>query len=443
MTEDDRPRDLDAEQAVLGAMLLGTATTDPHPVLVASTTLTAGDFYRPIHAELFTLLTELWEAGQPTDPVNVAAVLHARQALLRLGGAPYLHDLIAAVPTVANVGYYAEIVADCAVRSRLIDAAVRVRQLATTGGRDDTPDMLERARATVEAATIARGVGDEDDGAWMDSAVDAEIASWSQPKRAGLPTPFIDLNDVCGGFKPGQLVIVAARPGVGKSAVACDVVRTASKHDVTSLVVSLEMPRGEFVRRMLAAEAKARVTAMERGHLDAEEMARVQRHAVTVRKWPVRIEDRHEMSMARIAAKARQVQASESGLGVVIVDYIQLMTPSDPRMPRHEQVGSFSRGLKGLAKELEVPVIALAQLNRGPESRDDKMPRLSDLRESGSLENDCDMAILIHRPDAHDKQTERAGEADLILAKHRAGPTATIPVAHQLHYGRFSDLAHG
>lgn len=443
MSDAEPPHDLEAERAVLGAMLLATDKIEPHPIATAVTTLAAGDFYRETHSELFRVICELWEHGEPTDPINVSSTLADRKLLMRLGGAPYLHTLIAAVPVVANAGYYADIVADKAQRRRLLEAGQRVAQLAVHGGKDDTADILERARQTVDDATTAVTADDAEDGAWLGDLVDPQIDSWTEDEPQGVPAPFADLNEVLSGVRPGQLVLIAARPGIGKSAIATDWARYAAKGALPTLLVSLEMGRREITERIIAAESKVRLADIRARSLSPQDRYRVERKRAAIAKLPVRIEDRFALTLARLRATAQEMARSDGGLKLLILDYIQLLTPSDPKVARREQVDAFSRGLKSLAKELHVPVIALAQLNRGPEARTDKKPMMSDLRESGALEQDADIVILISRPDAFERDDPRAGEADLILAKNRNGPTATITVAHQLHYARFADIARG
>jgi replicative DNA helicase len=257
----------------------------------------------------------------------------------------------------------------------------------------------------------------------------------------GVPTGFADFEAVTNGLHPGQMIIIAARPGIGKSTLGLDFARSCSiTHRMTSVIFSLEMSRTEIVMRMLSAEAKIRLGDMRGGRMTDDDWTRLARRMSEVSEAPLFVDDSPNMTMMEIRAKARRLKQRHD-LKLVVVDYMQLMSSGKRVESRQQEVSEFSRQLKLLAKEIEVPVIAISQLNRGPEQRTDKRPMLSDLRESGSLEQDADMVILIHRPDAFERDDPRAGEADLILAKHRAGPTATVTVAHQLHYSRFTDLA--
>ena len=259
----------------------------------------------------------------------------------------------------------------------------------------------------------------------------------------GVPTGFADLDAVTNGLHAGQMIIVAARPGIGKSTLGLDFARSCSvKHGMTSVVFSLEMSRSEIVMRLLSAEARIRLADMRSGRMSDDDWTRMARRMSEISEAPLFIDDSPNLTMMEIRAKARRLKQRHD-LKLVVVDYMQLMTSGRKVESRQQEVSEFSRQLKLLAKELDVPVVAISQLNRGPEQRTDKKPMLADLRESGSLEQDADIVLLIHRPDAFEHDDPRAGEADLILAKHRNGPTRTVTVAHQLHYSRFVDLAHG
>lgn len=432
----DRPRDIPSERSVLGAMML---SVDAAAECV--TILAPEDFYRPTHGDLFATIAGLVDQGKPTDPLAVAAAYEPRK-LMRLGGAPYLHTLISGVPTAVNAVYYAEIVRDRSLRAQMLDAGARIRQLATQGSIGDTAAVLGRAQETIEALT--RGAARDDaDGAWIASAIADELDAWEQPQEAGLATGYTDLDDLLGGLGAGQFVIVAGRPGIGKSVVATDVGRHAAERGAAVLHFSLEMSRREVMKRHIAAMAKVRLRDINQRSWTAHERTLMAAKAAELRETCYRIEDGANVTMAVIRAKARAMARSQTGLNLLIVDYLQLLESGGRVESRQQEVSEFSRALKLLAKELGIPIVALCQLNRGPEQRNDKRPQLSDLRESGSLEQDADIVILLNRPDAYERDDPRAGEADLIVAKHRNGPTATITVGHQLHYARFVDIARG
>ena len=738
------PQDLAAEQSVLGGMMLSKdAIADVIEVLGP------GDFYRPAHQAVYDCILDLYGRGEPADPVTVSAELERRAELGRVGGAPYLHTLIATVPTAANAGYYAEIVAEKAILRRLVEAGTRIVQLGYNGAEGDEIDqVVDRAQAAIYEVTERRTSEDYTSLEELLQPTMDEIDAIASRggSSLGVPTGFADLDEVTNGLHPGQMIIVAARPGVGKalaldtplptpagwttmgevqvgdqllgadgkptrvlaatevmagrpcyevefsdgtllvadaqhqwltdtrasrrnrhtpaavrtteeiaaalrcatadgrlnhsvvntepldlpeadlplppytlgvwlgdghpasarfttvdpeivwhveeeginvvpeavlrdlgvvedaripraylrasqdqrrallaglldtggtitangdvrftatspalaedvrelvlslgcrgeltapctltfeteadvfrlerkrllhkelrraadrsrlivavrpvpsvpvrcvevdneahlylagramvpthnSTLGLDFVRSCSvKHSMTSVIFSLEMSKTEIVMRMLSAEAKIRLADMRGGRMTDDDWTRLARRMSEISEAPLFVDDSPNMTMMEIRAKARRIKQRHD-LKLVVVDYLQLMTSGKRVESRQQEVSEFSRQLKLLAKELEVPVIAISQLNRGPEQRTDKRPMLSDLRESGSLEQDADMVILIHRPDAWERDDPRAGEADLILGKHRAGPLATITVAHQLHYSRFTDLA--
>ena len=261
--------------------------------------------------------------------------------------------------------------------------------------------------------------------------------------ESGVPTGFIDLDNLTNGLHAGQMIIIAARPGVGKSTLALDFMRSCSLHqNKGSVVFSLEMSASEIVMRLLSAESEVKLSDMRSGKVSGEDWERLTDTLNRIQDAPLYIDDSPNLTMMEIRTKARRLK-QQQGLDLVVLDYLQLMSSGKKVESRQQEVSEFSRQLKLLAKELEVPVIAISQLNRGPESRTDKKPQLADLRESGSLEQDADMVMLLYRPDSQDRDNERAGEADIILAKHRGGPIDTVQVAHQLHYSKFVNMAHG
>lgn len=432
---DPRPRDEAAERAVLGAMMLNADA-----VAEVSRLLQIEDFYRPAHTAVFEAIVSLYEAGKPTDPVAVAAQLSRRGELVRVGGAPYLHTLIAEVPTAANASYYADLVSECATRARLIEAAQYIDQLVRSG---QTEGVAQRARDAIERATAERV--DADSGAWVGEVIDDHLASWDEKAPDGvLEWPYQHMQDLTNGAKAGQLIAIAGRPGVGKSTVAMDWARHAASDGKTVMFTSLEMSRDELLMRLTCAEASVRFSEAKKGpeaRFTADERLDLRNARQRIKDMLLRIEDQFDMTLSQIRATARKMARGESGLDMLVVDHIGLVTPADSKVTRQEQVAGFSRGLKNLAKELAIPVIEVVQLNRGPEARIDKKPQLADLRESGALEQDADVVVLVYRPDAHDKETPRAGEADLIVAKHRGGPTSTVSISHQLHFCRFNDAS--
>jgi replicative DNA helicase len=431
------PHDLPAEQSVLGGMLLSKdAIADVIEVL------RAGDFYRPAHGTVFETIGDLYGRGEPADVISVAAELARRELLERIGGPAYLHTLISSVPTAANAGYYARIVAEKAVLRRLAEAGTRIVQLAY-GPATDVDELVDRAQAAVYEVTERRTNEDYAPlGELLNPALEEiEAIAGHDGALTGVPTGFTDLDELTNGLHPGQLWIVAARPAVGKSTLGLDFARAASiKNGMASVVFSLEMSRMEITMRLLSAEARVSLQNIRTGRLTDDDWARLARRMGEVAEAPLFIDDSPHMTMMEIRAKARRLR-QRNDLRLIILDYLQLMSSPKRVESRQQEVSEISRSLKLLAKELEIPVVAISQLNRASEQRADKRPQVSDLRESGSLEQDADAVILLYREDAVEKESARAGEADLIIAKHRNGPTGTVTVAFQGHYSRFVDMA--
>jgi replicative DNA helicase len=431
------PQDLEAEQSVLGGMLLSKDA-----IADVVETLRPQDFYKPAHETIYDAVLDLYGRGEPADPVTVAAELTKRGELARIGGAPYLHTLIASVPTAANAGYYARIVRERAILRRLVEAGTRIVQLGYTES-GDVDSAVDRAQAEIYHVTDARTSEDYLPlSQIMEGTLDElEAISTRGGTLAGVPTGFSDLDSLTNGLHPGQLVVIAARPGLGKSTVALDFARAASiKHGLASVFFSLEMTRNEITMRLLSAEARVPLHHMRTGSMSDDDWNKLARKMSEVASAPLFIDDSPNMNMMEIRAKCRRLKQRHD-LRLVVVDYLQLMSSGRRVESRQQEVAEFSRSLKLLAKELEVPVVALSQLNRGPEQRTDKRPMLADLRESGSIEQDSDVVMLLHREDAYERESPRAGEADFIIAKHRNGPTAVVTVAFQGHYSRFVDMA--
>ena len=431
------PQDIAAEQSVLGAMMLSRdAIADVVEVLRES------DFYRPSHGTIYDTVLSLYGRGEPADAVTVAAELTKVGELGRIGGASYLHTLVSLVPTAANASYYARIVKERAILRRLVEAGTRIVQMGYAG-EGDVDNVVDRAQAEVYEITERRTSEDYQPlRELMDGALtEIEAISNRGGQMVGVPTGFADLDSLTNGLHPGQLVILAARPSLGKSTLALDVARSASiRNGLTSVFFSLEMSRNEILMRLLSAEAQVPLHHMRSGSMTDSDWQKLAAKMGAVSDAPLFIDDSPNLTMMEIRSKCRRLRQRHD-LRLVIVDYMQLMTSGKKVESRQQEVSEFSRSLKLLAKELDVPVIAVSQLNRGPEQRTDKRPMLADLRESGSLEQDADMVILLHREDAYERESPRAGEADFIVAKHRNGPTAVITVAFQGHYSRFVDMA--
>lgn len=433
------PQDLSAEQSVLGGMLL---SKDAIADVLAK--LGPDDFYRPNHQSIYHAILDLYGKGEPADAVTVAAELDRRGILRRVGGGPYLHTLIEMVPTAANAGYYAQIVAEKALLRRLVEAGTRVVQYGYAGAEgSDVAEVVDRAQAEIYDVTERRASEDFEvlDDLLQPTMDEIDAIQSGSALAHGVPTGFTEIDELTTGLHGGQMVIIAARPGCGKSTLALDFMRSCSiKHRMSSVIFSLEMSKSEIVMRLLSAEARIKLADMRSGRLGDEDWAKMARRMSEISEAPLYIDDSANLTMMEIRAKARRLK-QKTDLRLVVVDYLQLMTSGKRHESRQAEVGEFSRSLKLLAKELNVAVVAISQLNRGPEQRVDKVPQMADLRESGNLEQDCDLCFLLHRPDMYDRDSPRSGEADVILAKHRNGATRTFTVASTLHLSSFRDLA--
>jgi replicative DNA helicase len=431
------PHDVAAEQCVLGGMLMSKdAISDVMEVIRPA------DHYRPAHQLIHEAILDLYGRGEPVDPVTISDLLSKRGELARVGGGAYLHTLIASVPTAANAGYYARIVRERAILRRLVEAGTRIVQLGYQGD-GDADELVDRAEAEIYGVTERRVAEDYLPlSEIMPGALDEIEAIGSRGGgMTGVPTGFTDLDALTNGLHSGQMIVIAARPAIGKSTLGLDLARAAAvKYGLPTVMFSLEMSRNEITMRLLSAEARVPLHSMRTGQMGEEDWARLARRMSEVVDAPLYIDDSPNMSLMEIRAKCRRLKQRHD-LRLVIVDYLQLMSSPRRIENRQQEVSEMSRSLKLLAKELDVPVVAISQLNRGPEQRTDKRPLLSDLRESGSIEQDSDVVILLHREDAYERESPRAGEADFIIAKHRNGPTTTVTVAFQGHYSRFVDMA--
>ncbi|MFD6479318.1 replicative DNA helicase [Streptomyces anulatus] len=432
------PHSREAEMSVLGSMMLSKEAA-----IECQDILQEQDYYWPNHATIHRLIVDLHARSIPCDPIQLGAELQRRGDLTRIGGAPYLHTLIQSVDTPANATYHAEIVRERGVLRRLIEAGIAITQagFAAQGSIDETV-----AEAAAKIAAVVEGTGKEDDfflpNQTLEHTLDLVEKNKSDDGVTGVPTGFIDLDSLTNGLQPGQMIVVAARPGMGKSTLAMDIARScAVKHHIPAAFISLEMGIDELNMRLLSAESKVALHHLRMGTTTDEDWTRLARRLPSISEAPLYINE-SATTLATIQAKVRRLKSRCPDLGLVVIDYLQLVTLGGRRPEsRQQEVSEISRNIKLLAKELQLPIVALSQLNRGPEMRTDKKPMVSDLRESGSIEQDADIVVLLHREDAYDKESARSGEVDLIVAKHRGGPTATITIANQLHYSRFVDMA--
>jgi replicative DNA helicase len=421
------PSDVAAERGLLGACLLtGPALDD------AVEHLDPADFYRPAHAELFAAMIAMRDAGREVDPLTLAAHLGAR--LARLGGEPYLLELYGNVPTATNAAYYAEIVAEKAIRRRLLEAGQRAMQLAHAEG--EAAEVVERARQSFDQVA-ANARGDVSVVQIEDLAAQA-VQRYGDPSPSSLSTGWPDLDRVMsGGLRPGTLTVVGARPGTGKSVIGCNVPTHAAMHGHGSLIVSLEMTEAELTDRIIANLGSVDLDRLTRHQLSDQDWAAVESAAARLRGLPLHVVDHPHLGLTGIRSLARDRARSPRGLSLLVVDYLGLIRPADARLPRHEQVAEISRGLKLMAKELHVPVLALHQLNRQAEQRATRRPVLSDLRESGAVEQDSDAVWLLHRDDSE----EMRFEIEVIVAKNRHGRTGSVQLQWAPQYARAGSYA--
>ena len=430
------PHDDEAEMAVLGGMLLSKDAIGEVSQMIDVT-----DFYQPKHQTIYEAIIDLFSNSQNVDVVIVANQLMKDGNLDKVGGADYLHTLVAFVPTAANATYYAEIVHQRAILRNVIAAGTKIAQLGYSAEGSQAEDVVNLAQAEVYEMSTGRVKQDyEAIGPVVHDALEQLDKLQNGDLKTGVPTGFRDIDDVTQGLQPGQMVVVAGRPAMGKSTLGIDFARAAAlHHNMTSIVFSLEMSKVELAQRIISAETNIPLAAMRRADdITADRWNTLNNFWNKLQNAPLFIDDSPNMSLMEIRAKCRRLKQTND-LKLVVIDYLQLMSSGKQVESRQQEVSEFSRALKLLAKELEVPVVALSQLNRGPEMRNDKKPQLSDLRESGSIEQDADVVLLVHRPDFYDKE-DRPGEADIIMAKHRNGPTDTFNLAFLGAYSKFKDM---
>lgn len=431
------PHDDEAERATLGGALLSADALGEITEIVD-----ASDFYQPRHQTIFQALRSLFAHGQPVDVLLLSETLKQRGELDRVGGNEYLSELTGCVPTAANAVFYAQIVRDKAVLRSVISAGTKIAQLGYSTG-SSPQEIVNLAQSQVYEMGGGRVRQDYQSIGMVADQTLAQIDRIQTGQAAGgLLTGFGALDELTQGLPAGGLVLVAGRPAMGKSTLAVDFARHAAldrAHPVGTVVFSLEMSKTEIAQRVLSAESNIPLTRLRQGDLSAEDWGRLNTTFERLQNAPLYLDDSPNMSLMEIRAKCRRLKQTHA-LGLVVVDYLQLMSSTRPVESRQQEVSEFSRALKLLAKELGVPVVALSQLNRGPEMRQDKRPMLSDLRESGSLEQDADMVFLVHRPDVYDEQ-DRPGEADIIVAKHRNGPTGVVTLAFMGATSKFENMA--
>lgn len=421
------PWDVAAEQAALGAVMLAPAALADLTAHVAPS-----DFYRSAHEEILTAVLALDAAGKPVDAVTVAEELLRRGQLMKVGGAPYLHTLIASVPTAVSVSVWADIVKAKSLLRGVLQAGQYMQQKAYLAD-EDAAAVVERARARLDdLAQSARG---RTVLRRADEIADTAVDRYGDPNvDAALPTGWADLDSLLnGGFRPGTLTVVAARPGVGKSVMGANLVVHAARHGHGGLLASLEMTEAELADRIMAQLGTVELDAFANRLFDDHQWRRVVQAYEKFHQLPLWITDDPGLTVSVLGSLARDCR--RDGLAILVVDYLQLVTPADTRVPRQEQVAGISRGLKLLAKQLGIPVVALAQLNRGSEQRADKRPTMSDLRESGAIEQDADGVWLLHH------NQDEPSQIEVHVAKNRSGRTGVVHLAWLPQFARAASLA--
>ena len=412
--------------------ILGAALQDDSSAQLVTAKLSPHDFYYPRNEMIFTALADAILKDEPTDAVTVASKIDHD----RTGGAPYLFQLIEVACLPAHVEHHIQTLKTASAKRRLGSAGLAIQQLSEA---EDLEQALNEAQAYLDGVIDA----DSDEAKRVAETIDAtmdrfiEIQEGTAPK--GLMTGFYDLDEITSGLQPGQMVIVAARPGVGKSTLAVDIMRHLSIHEgIPTAIFSLEMSTHEINTRVLASEANVDIKRMRQGRMRSEDWDRVGKAREALDAAPMFIDESPENTVMDIVAKTKMM-VKRHGIKLIVVDYLQLLHSGKREESRQQEVAGFSRALKLLAKSAGIPVIAVAQLNRESE-RNDSKPKPSDLRESGALEQDADVILLLHREDMKHSDGERAGEVDVIVAKNRGGETGTATLVNQLHYGKFGNF---
>jgi replicative DNA helicase len=442
------PHSIEAEQAVLGAILQSDRT---HYAYIIEEGLREEDFYRERHRTIFESVLALFTASEPIDVLTVTEHLRSRGKLDEAGGEAEIDGLTGAVPAVGNARRYGQIVREHALLRRLLTKTYEIQSSVLNH------EALPREIVEIAERGILEVAHDDrtKDFRQVGEVLEVEIDKWQKLSREGIsltgtPSGFGDLDEITGGFQPGNLIILAARPSMGKSALVTNIAENVALHQERARPValfSLEMSEAELAQRFIASQATIKGDDLRKGRLkDERKWKRVLDTATRYDKAPLFVDDSSDIGILEIRAKARRLhQQTEGGLGLIIVDYLQLMRPDPTIDSRVQQVGEMSRGLKILARELGVPVIALSQLSRAVESRSatDKRPMLSDLRESGQIEQDADLVMFIYRDEYYfPETTEHPGEAELIIAKHRNGGLGVVNVSFQSEFPRFLGLSH-
>ncbi|AMQ04507.1 MULTISPECIES: replicative DNA helicase [Sporosarcina] len=432
------PHNNEAEQSVIGAIFL-----EPQALITAAELLMPEDFYRMAHEKIFQTMIILSDKGQAIDVVTVTEELSAKKELEDVGGISYLMEIANSVPTAANIVHYARIVEEKALLRRLIRVATSIVEDGYAR-EDEVEALLAEAEKKMMEVSNRKNAGDfrHIKDVLVETYDSIELLHTQKGDVTGIPTGFRDLDKITAGFQRNDLIIVAARPSVGKTAFALNVAQNvATKTDENVAIFSLEMGAEQLVMRMLCAEGNIDAQVLRTGALEAEDWRKLTMAMGSLSNAGIFIDDSPGIRVNDIRSKCRRLQ-QEHGLGMIMIDYMQLIAGSGtkPGENRQQEVSEISRSLKSLARELKVPVIALSQLSRGVEQRVDKRPMMSDLRESGSIEQDADIVSFLYREDYYDKETENQNMIEIIIAKQRNGPTGTVTLAFAKEYNKFVNI---
>ena len=430
------PQSLDAEESVLGSILL-----DSHALDRVIESMSDADFYRESHRKIFRAMIALSEKNEPIDLVTLTDTLKARGELQEVGGAIYLAELNDKVPSAANVAHYARIIREKAVLRSLINVSNEIASRCYNG-EEDMEQFLDEAERLIFDVSEKRirpaffKMGDM----IMDTIKTVEKLYERKELVTGVPTGFLDLDRMTAGLQPADLVVVAARPSMGKTAFVMNIAQYVALHANTAVgIFSLEMSKEQLVMRMLCSEARVDNAKVRAGYLGERDFPRLAMAAGRLAEAPIFIDDTPAQNVLELRAKARRLKR-EAQLGLVIIDYLQLMRGLTAQENRTQELSEISRGLKSLAKELNVPVVALSQLNRQVEQRADRRPMMSDIRESGAIEQDSDVILFIYRDEVYKQDSQDEGIAEIIIGKQRNGPTGTVRLAFRKEYTRFDNL---